>query len=110
MKGNYLTLNSTQKAAFNDYYEFIEAPNGLLAKAKSYNRTTYHPFDKPFQAIVTCDNKKITLRISVKAMTLWQDHSIREKNSLTDIQNAINEVIVGNLELTDENIIARLEK
>lgn len=110
MKGNYLLLDKEQLKVFNDRYEFIPSELGILTKTRNYKRVTLHPYDEDFQAIATVNGRKLTFRITKRAISFWMDPNYSKKYTLIDIQNVINDIIIHSMCITDEDIIKRLEK
>lgn len=93
MKGHYNVLTDEQVAVFNERFRFTDLGDGILVKTVTYNRVVYHDKEHSFQAIANVGEKKITVRVCPLAMSLWDDLSIREKNTLIEIQNAVNKAI-----------------
>ena len=110
MKGNYLVLNEDQLKAFNERYVISIVGDKISTKTKDYKRVTLHSIEDGFQAIIIMNNRKITFKITPRAIKLWMNEKFNDKYSLIDIQNIINKVIVSHQVVTDEDIFEELNK
>ena len=110
MKGHYNVLTQDQLYFFNQRFVFKQVDDGILVSTTGYNRTVFHGFSESFQAIGKIGDRKITFKITPKAIELWRNPEIAKNNSLIDIQNTINKIIVSSQQITDQDILANLKQ
>ena len=108
MKGNFSVLDSTQLDVFNNRFVFKQVDDGVLVTTRDYNRTVFHGFSDSFPAIAKIDDRKITLRITPKAMEIWRRPDVQQNHSLVDVQNVINSILVSSQQISDEDILKKL--
>ena len=110
MKRNCKVLNERELLTFNNRFAITITETGVMVKANNYDRETFHNFNRGFQLVAQVDDRKLTMKISTEALSIWRNGAIREKFSLVDIQNTINGLKKTQKKVTEQDILDALSK
>lgn len=97
---NIKLLTDSERQFFNENYEFEVLDNMLVIRCKTFNRPNLKPLNENFE--LSSKVRKIT--ITTKAINLWLSTFKEQNISLTDVQNAINALIICYEDLSKEEV------
>lgn len=111
MKGNFKVLSEKNLATYVAKYSFELKGDTLLVLSLGRDgstRVTAHQFGEDFPTSIRDEEGRFkqNLGITKEAQLIWRDHFPTE--NLGQIQNIINELRLSNVEVTEENIRAKL--